>query len=64
MILRIVDGHLGWKQITRTHRVILQSRDVRLHGPLHVAGGDQGRGQIDVPVDEVWLEPDGVTVVV
>jgi hypothetical protein len=47
-----------------TNRVVLEAGDVGLHGALHVAGRHQRRRQVDVAVDEVWLEADGVPVVV
>ena len=38
-----------------TYRIVLQGGDVGLHGTLHVPGRNQGRRQVDVPVDEVRL---------
>lgn len=47
----------------KSYRVVLEGRDVGLYGPLHVAGGHKGGCQVDVAVDEVGLQPDGVLVV-
>lgn len=46
-----------------TYGIVLQSRDVGLHGLLHVAGGDQSGRQIDVAIDEVGLEANGPAIV-
>ena len=46
-----------------THRIVLQSRDVGLDGSLHLPGGHLRGRQVDVSVDEVRLEPDGVSIV-
>ena len=44
--------------------IILKRRNVSLNCSLHISGRDQSRRQVDVPVDEVRLESDGVSVVV
>lgn len=47
-----------------TYRIVLQCGDVRLDSLLHVPGRHQRRSEVDVSVDEVWLEPHGVSVVI
>ena len=47
-----------------THWVVLEGGHVGLDRALHVPSSHQGRGQVDVAIYEVWLEPHGVSVVV
>ena len=55
---------MKWWHHVSTHRVVLKGGHVGLDCALHVAGSHQGCGQVYVAIDEVWLEPDGVSVVV
>lgn len=43
-------------KVCNTHRIVLQGRHIGLDRLLHVVGGHQRRGKVDVAVNEVWLE--------
>ncbi len=46
-----------------TYRIVTKCVDIGIDGSLHIAGCNQGRGQIDVAIDEVGLQGDGMSVI-
>lgn len=48
---------------TQTNRIVLKGRNISLNGLLDVTGGHQGCCQVDVAIDEVRLQSDGMAVV-